>query len=200
VHFGDTSKPESFNPHAGQDAAKRLIRHYARLHRPNDVKRLNEAIARGFEHFAGLGDAMLAAVILQTSVNAYRDAGLSEESQRVRILMEEKIGQSRDHMAAFETEIKISRDDMEEFLKTVVMNDLWSTFVRIATEFLPNRRHLEEAVQKSLTEAPLLAHITQTIMADDHIAAKVGSVENDPYGRLLQRMSTSISFSGIWLQ
>ena len=66
LHFGDTSKPESFNPHEVQDAAKRLIRHYMRLRRPDDVKRLNEVIARGFEHFAGLGDAMLAAVVLQT--------------------------------------------------------------------------------------------------------------------------------------
>jgi hypothetical protein len=59
---------------------RKLIRHYIRLRRPDDVKRLNEVIARGFEHFAGLGDAMLAAVVLQTSVNAYRDAGLSEKA------------------------------------------------------------------------------------------------------------------------
>lgn len=39
---------------------------------------------------------MLAFAVLQTSVNAYRDAGLSDDSKRVRILMEEKIGQSRD--------------------------------------------------------------------------------------------------------
>jgi lysyl-tRNA synthetase class 1 len=40
----------------------------------------------------------------------------------------------------------------------------------------------------------------QAVMADDHVAAKVGSVENDPYGRLLQRTSTSFALSGIWLQ
>jgi lysyl-tRNA synthetase class 1 len=45
-----------------------------------------------------------------------------------------------------------------------------------------------------------LAHLPQTVMADDHIAAKVGSVENDPYGRLLQRTSASFALSGIWLQ
>jgi hypothetical protein len=97
LHFGDTSKPESFNPHAVQDAAKRLIRHYRRLHRPDDVKRLHEAIARDFEHFAGLGDAMLASAVLQTSVNAYRDAGLPEDSKRVLVLMQEKIGQAHAH-------------------------------------------------------------------------------------------------------
>jgi hypothetical protein len=44
------------------------------------------------------------------------------------------------------------------------------------------------------------AHMPQAVMADDHVAAKVGSVENDPYGRLLQRTSTSFALSGIWLQ
>ena len=123
---------------------------------------------------------MLASAVLQTSVNAYRDAGLSEESQQVRILMQEKIGQARDHMGTFETEIKISRDDMEEFLKAVVVDDIRSTFVRIAAQFLPNRRHLEEAVQKSLQQAPLSVHMPRTIMADNHVAAKIGSVHDDP--------------------
>jgi lysyl-tRNA synthetase class 1 len=144
LHYGDVSKPASFDPHALQNAAKRLIRHYTRLNRPDDVKRLHEAVARAFEHFASMGDAMLASAVLQTSVNAYRNAGLSEDSKRVRILMQEKIGRARDHMTAFETEIKVSRDDMEEFLKTVVVDDLRSTFVRIAAEFLPNRHHVDE--------------------------------------------------------
>jgi hypothetical protein len=34
VRFGDITKPENFNPHAAQSAAKRLINYYARLHAP----------------------------------------------------------------------------------------------------------------------------------------------------------------------
>jgi lysyl-tRNA synthetase class 1 len=37
-------------------------------------------------------------------------------------------------------------------------------------------------------------------MADDHVAAKVGSVEDDPLGRLLQQARMNFDFSGIWLQ
>jgi lysyl-tRNA synthetase class 1 len=143
---------------------------------------------------------MLASAVLQTSVNAYRDAGLPDESKRVRILMEEKIGQSRDNMASFETEIKISRDDMEAFLNSVVVEDFKPTFVRIAANFLPNRRQLEEAVRKSLEQSPLLAHIPHMIMADDHVAAKVGSVEDDPFGRLLQQTTTRLGLEAIWLR
>lgn len=71
---------------------------------------------------------------------------------------------------------------MEVFLKAVVVEDLASTFVRIAAEFLPNRWHLEEAVRKSLEQSPLLALMPQKIMADDHVAAKVDSVQDDPFG------------------
>jgi lysyl-tRNA synthetase class 1 len=60
LHFGDTSNPASFDPHALQAAASRLIQHYTRLQQRTDIQRLNVAIARAFEHFASLGDAMLA--------------------------------------------------------------------------------------------------------------------------------------------
>ena len=143
---------------------------------------------------------MLASAVLQTSVNAYRDAGLSEDSKRVRMLMEEKIGQSHDEMTSFETEIKISRDDMESFLRAVVVDDLGSTFVKMAAEFLPNRPHLEEMVRKSLEQSPLQAFMPRKIMADNHIAATVGSVEDDPFGRLLQQTTMGFGFEAIWLQ
>jgi lysyl-tRNA synthetase class 1 len=99
-HF--SSKAE-FNPHATRDAAKVLIRHYNRLQRFDDVKRLHIIVARVFEHFAGLGDALVAPAVLQTAVDAYHHAGLPEENKRVRIMMQEKIGQGRDQMAPIKT-------------------------------------------------------------------------------------------------
>src|SRR6516162_5595758 len=200
IYFGDTSTPKSFNPHALQDAAKRLVRHYTRLDRSSDVKRLHEAVARAFEHFAGLGNAMLASAVLQTAVNAYRDAGLTEESKRARIQMQEKIGQARENIGTIESEIRILREDMEEFLKAIAACDLGSTFVRIAANFLPKRHLLEEAVQKSMEHTPLMALMPHMIIAGDHVAAKVGSVPDDPLGRLVEQTRMDLGFSGIWLQ
>lgn len=200
LHFGDGTKPENIDPHAVEAAANRLIKYYTRLDRPDDAKRLHQAIARAFEHFASLGNAMLAAAVLQTSVNSYRNAGMPEDSRRVRILMEEKIGQSRENMGSFPIEMKISRDDMESFLKYVVVDDLGSTFVRLASQFLPTRRNIEEEVKKSLKQAPLMAMMPRKIMADDHVAAKIGSVEDDPFGRLLQHTKMGFGISAVWLQ
>jgi lysyl-tRNA synthetase class 1 len=190
---------QTFNPHACRDSASRLIKHYTRLNRSDDVKRLHAVIAKAFEHFAGMSSPMVAAAVLQTSVDEYRDGGLPEDSRRVRILMQQKIGESRSEMGLISHEVKIKKDDIERFLESVVLEDVGQTFVRLAVEFLLHRKNLEDQVQKTLDEAPLLAHITQTIMADDHVAGIIGSVQDDPFGRLIQQAKFSFSFSGVWL-
>jgi lysyl-tRNA synthetase class 1 len=199
-YFGDTTEQQKFNPHVVEDAAKRLIRHYTRAHSRDDVRRLYETIARAFEHFAGLGSAMLASAVLQTAVNAYRDAGMPEESKRVRMLMEDKIGQSREEMGTVGTEFKISFDDMETFLTAMVVEELGSTFVRLAANFLPKRRELELQIRQIAEKAPLQAHIPFKIMADDHVAAVIGSIDDDPFGRLIHQTTITFSLSSVWLQ
>ena len=198
-NFSDPA-PGNFDPHATESAAQRLIKHYSRLGQPSEVTRLHTTVGRAFEHFASISDAMLASAVLQTSMEAYKNAGLVDDSKRIRILMQEKIGQSKDQMASIGTEITIKKDDVEQFLKSIVVDDPGATFVRIAVEFLPKRSELENAVRKTLEEAPLMAHITQKIMADDHVAAVVGSVEDDPFGRLFQQAKFTFGFSHVWLR
>ena len=200
VHFGDTSDSAKFDPHDLEGCARRLIQHYRKLGQHADVQRLNVAIAQGFEHFAGLGDAMVASSVLQTAVNAYRDAGQSEDSNRVRVLMEDTIRQAGAEIEPVVTEFTISREDMDKFCAAVVDDDLVSTFVRLANEFLPNSQQLESEVRNMAETAPLLAHISQTIMADDHVAGSVGSVGDDHNGRIMQQAALQLRSSDVWLE
>ncbi|WP_199202473.1 DUF7380 domain-containing protein [Mesorhizobium sp. L-2-11] len=186
-YYSDATAPDHFNPHFTREIANYLIKHYARHNRPDDVKRLHEVVARTFEHFASLGDAMHASFMLQTAVDSYRNAGKSEESSRARILMQKKIGEARSEMVPIEGQMEIAKDDVEKFVAAVVVDDLGRTFAKIATEFLPQRSDLEKRVKASLEHAPLMAHIKQTILADDHVAAVVGSVGEDPIGRLFKK-------------
>jgi len=45
-----------------------------------------------------------------------------------------------------------------------------------------------------------MALMPRKIMADDHVAAKIGSVENDPFGRLLQHTTMGFGLSAVWVQ
>jgi hypothetical protein len=197
--FADASYPRKFNPHALENAASRLIRYYARLRRADDERRLHVAVAEAFEHLAGLGNAMVASSVLQTAVNAYRHAGMPQESRRVRVVMEEKIRQAHEEMAPISTEYTIPREDINEFCASIVVDDLASTFFRLAAAFVPKRIGLEEQVEKMLEHTPFVALMPQQIMADDHVAANIGSVQDDPLGRLLQQATMDFSLSQIWL-
>jgi len=195
-----TTSHANFDPHATQSAAKRLITVYSREHRADEVKRLYVVVAEAFEYFAGISSPMLAAAVLQTSLDAYESAGMAEDSKRVRIAMQQKIGESKDEMRPIESEVIIKKDDVEKFLSAVIVDDLGSTFVRLAVEFLPKRKVLEEAVKKTAEEAPLMAHISQQIMSDDRVTAVIGSVDDDPFGRLFGQAKFTYSFSYIWLR
>ena len=73
------------------EIATRLVRHYTRARRYEDVKHLHRKTGEAFEHFAGLATPMLAATVLQTAVNAYRNAGMDDDNRRARRLMEDKM-------------------------------------------------------------------------------------------------------------
>jgi Domain of unknown function (DUF4209) len=191
--------PAQFNPHEAKDAAERLIPYYRRLGKFDEIKRLHKAVGESFEHFASNADPMLAAALLQTATDEYRDAGLNEERDRTRILMQQKIGAAGENLQSVEHKIEIPNDDMEKFLDLVVVDDLVTSFVRITREFMLKRTELEQQVQKTLKDAPLMAHIPQMIMADDRVAAKIGSVGEDPFGRLFHQANFTFQFVRPWL-
>lgn len=195
----DTASP-TFDPHATERAANRLIKLYAKEYRGDDIARLHLVVAKAFEHFASMGGAMLASSLLQTSLNNYANAGQPEEAKRIRIAMQERISESRNEMKSFGTDITIKKDDVEAFLNGVILPDLGQTLIRLAIEFLPKRKMLEEAVKKSTEDAPLMAHIAQHIMSDDRVVAIIGSVEDDLFGRCFQQAKFTFSFSQIWLR
>jgi len=199
TQYSETSSAH-FDPHSAESAAKRLIKVYSREHRSDDVRRLYTVIAKAFEYFASISSPMIAAAVLQTSLDAYQSAGLPEDINRVRVTMQQKIGESKGEMKSIETEVTIKKDDIEKFLSEIIVDDLGSTFVKLAVEFLPKRKVLEETVRKTAAEAPLMAHLSQMIMSDDRVTAIIGSVDEDPLGRVIQQAAFTYSISYIWLR
>ena len=86
----------------------------------------------------------------QTAVNAYRDAGMPDDSKRARVFLQEKTRQAREQMAPVTTEFTIPREDIDRFCAAVVIDDLGSTFARLAVAFPPHKKKLEERVREAI--------------------------------------------------
>ena len=198
-HCSSISDPTAFDANMTEGAATRLIKYYNRRGMSADAKRIHRTVARTFEHFASISSAMLASSALQTAVNAFQSAGLPDESRRLRILMEEKIAEFQRDMSPMVIEQPIARDDMERFLTSVVVDSPAQTLARIASEFLNRRATIEKEVQDLVQQAPLTATLTRTLIAKHHVAAKVGSIADDPFGRLIEQAAQMMAISDVWL-
>jgi len=199
LEFGDVSKPNRFDPHDLESAVDVLVKHYRKHGTDADIKRLEEAAARCWEAAAGLGDVMVAPSFLQSTFDAYKRAGMKEDAARVRIKMEEAIQTSNKTMKAISTSIEIKKDDIETFVAGIIDDNPGITLARLANTFLSNKETLEKQMHEVAKTAPLQAMIPKKLMQDDHVAAIIGSVKDDPTGRLIDQTSMHFSFESIWL-
>lgn len=199
TRLSDTSNPKTFDPNSAKDASDRLVRYYNAAKKTEEPARLQKVVASSFEYAASLADPMLAAAFLQTAVTAYRNARLPDESKRVRVLMEKRIEASHAQMQPYTFEMQVTKEDMAKFLDSVVTDKIASTFACIASAFLHSREKLEEQVQDQLKKSPLAAMLSQSVMAEKRVAAIIGSIEDDPFGRVIQHAARVISLDELWL-
>jgi hypothetical protein len=143
ARVSDSAKPETFDPHAATDAAQRLARHYTRKGMPAEVKRVRGVSGRSFEFAAGQANPALATSFLQNSLDAYMQAGLPDEVERMRIAMQQAVRNSRDEMTQYRMPIEISKDAMDKAIAGVAANDVEQTFSTIAMAFVPGSKTLK---------------------------------------------------------
>lgn len=191
--------PKRFDPHDAKSAAESLIRHYRARGDAAAVKRLQKDLAQCLEHFAGLGDAMLATSTLPEVVDLYRDAGLPLEARRVQRVLQEKVRESRALMGQHEFVQKIPKEEMEAWLAGKSEGGLDQALLRIALEFMTREAEMRQQIADTAKAAPLFAMITKTLHAEDHVAGTVGNAATDETGALLFEASRWMQLSTFWL-
>lgn len=196
--FSDTTGAY-FDPHVAKDVAERLVKHYGKAGLKAEARRVHLAIAKAFEHFAGLASAMLASGLLQTCMEAYRLAGDRTEAERIRRLMAEKVRESHAEMKEHRAEYTVTFEEQEAFLAQIIAENPGKTFMNLAVQLMLRRQSLEKQVEEQAKSSPLMAAISQSIISDDRVVATVGSVEDDPFGRVIRQATFMFEFSTPWL-
>jgi len=132
--YADASDPERFDIHFVERTGERLLRHYRQTRQATDEKRIHAIIARAREHHAGRAEALAASSVLNDSMDAYRKAGLMDDVERIRRLMQAKVRDSRDQMAEIRLEVRISFDEVEAFQARIVEGSVVDAMARIGEE------------------------------------------------------------------
>ncbi len=193
------SNPTTFNPHDVESVANKLIRYYRRIDRHEEIKRLHLAVARAFERFGNMADPSLASMVFQTSMDAYRQAGRKEDEVRLLRRIEESNVKSVAQMTRHEVKQEIPAGVVEEFLNHIVGATKEDTLIRIAGYFLTSRSKMEEELKGLAKSSPLAAIIPHTKLNGDRVVAHIGSLDEDPMGRLIDHTNLHLRLSTPWL-
>jgi hypothetical protein len=195
----DRSIPKEFNPWGAQAAAERLVGIYRKSENKEEVHRVIRTYGMVFEKLAEEASPTLALGWLQPVYEAYLNAGMKDDAQRVQLSCMEKGKRSHEDMKEISARVEISGAEMEEFLRAITADSLELAYKRIAVRFITRATAARNFLKEMLHQAPLVSMIGVQKIADGHIAAQAGSVESDPDGRLIMQLAQMIEMESMFL-
>ena len=195
----DRSAAKEFNPWGAQGAAERLAGIYRKSGAKEEVQRVIRAYGMAFEKLAEEASPTLALGWLQPVYEAYLNAGMRDDAQRVQLASEKKGKRAHEDMKEISASVEISEAEVEEFIKAIIADSLDLAYKRIAFRFLTRATAARNFLKQMMHQAPLISMIGIQRIADGHIAAQAGSVEGDPDGRLIVQLAQMIEMESLFL-
>ena len=197
--YSDQSNPKSYHPNQAGDAARMLLKHFTREKNATESKRVRYDLAQAIERFAKLGNAMLASQLLQDAFDLYRQGGFIADAKRARVAMQEKIRETRKTLKPFGFTRQVSKEDLERWLEENCSGDVAVVLDGIAERHLLKKGELQRIVEKGARQAPMFSFLNKIVLADDHVAGRVGGVGEDELGPLLMQASQILQAQGFLL-
>ena len=188
------------DPFAAQHAAIRLARHY-RLDRTDDVKRVLVAYAEAFKVMAQHASAMLGTTWLRKVYDILVDFGLRNEADEVSVLMRNIGKGTKDEMDQLSHKMEFKHEEIEGYLSKIMEGGEDAAAVRIARTFVPNPEAIESQLNEVASGAVLWGMTSHAIIdSEGREIARVGSVQDDPEGRVVLMTSQNMQLESLFLR
>ncbi|WP_421477631.1 DUF4209 domain-containing protein [Agrobacterium tumefaciens] len=189
---------DTFDPHSSENVADYLLPYYSTAEDFDSVKRIGLAVSQAFEKMANAGSRMQAMAWLQTAAEFARRAGETERFKDLRVAREGAIRDSASEMKSFSVSQNITQDDVDDSNDTLG-DDYWQqNLFNIAAQFITPKQELREQAAEAAKVSPLMSTITMEVVAEDHVAARVGGAE-DEEGSLYRHADFARQWNRIFL-
>lgn len=184
-----------FDPHGAQAAAERLAQHYRKIGDSANVRRVIACYGNAFVKISRDASPMLASAWLQPVIERYEQEGLRSEAEELQLLASEKAKNIESDMKTISAPFEIKKEEIDQFLEQITKGNLDTALGRIAAYFIPNAAESRNFLERMRSETPLLSLISVTrVDADGRPVGRIGSIDEDPEGRLHEQLGRSIAF------
>jgi hypothetical protein len=191
-----SGKPQEFDPHGAQAAAERLAQHYKRHGDKANVGRVVKMYGSSFERISKEAGPMLAMAWLQPVIERYEQEGMKQEAERLQLIHADKGKNIASDLKEVSAKVEIKKEDIEKEIERLIgSGDLNTSLLNITHAFIPRVDQARKFLEQMRTEAPLLSMFNVGIIEKDgHTSAKIGSLDEDPDGRLHRQLGQTIGF------
>jgi len=199
--LSDTSQKENLEPWAAKAAAIRLAQYYRSINQTDDVKRVLLKFGAAFEAASEDASAIQASAWLQRVHSIYLEYGLRTEAEQISINLKEIGPKVNEEMKPISHEMEISHEDMQNYVDSIIGDDLESTFVRIAVHYVPKKDKTENQLKNLAKNAPISYLFPRQIQ--DHQGrpvAFIGPLEDDLIGNIVHLTAQNMGISTVFLR
>ncbi len=187
-------KPEGVDPAGTMHVAARLVRHYQRLGRQPEADRVVRASGQAAERRAAANpDHTIAHFWLDAVFRFYRVNGLDEDAERVQIVARNRGEQARGEAQAVPEDMDIPPDELENFVNELTEGGFEEAIQNIVGHYIPDLDALRDRLRRFRKEFPMATMWPIAKMSEGQMVAKIGPVDTDPDGALLNAVSDEIS-------
>ncbi len=199
--LSDTTNKNNLEPWAAESAALRLAGHYRSINQKQNIKRVLLKFGTAFEFACEDASALQASGWLQRVHSVYLEYGLREEAERIAVKLKEIGPKVNEGMKSISHEMKVSNEEMQKYINSIIENDLESTFVRIAAHYVPKKDQVENQLKDLAQKAPISFLVPRQIQ--DHQGrpiAFIGSLEDDLIGNIVHLSARNMEISAVFLR
>ena len=187
---------ERLGPHVVESAALRLARYYQKTGETEELKRVMCAYRDAYVRVAKGMAGLVAQAWLKTVYERLLKYGLRAEAAGIEELLRDYGRQSVNEMKEIRIEVKVSAEEVDDFIEAMTRGSLKECMARIAGHFVLDKEKTASQVLDLVIEAPLYALIPVGLCDSDGCpVATVGSVKEDLEGRVVLQMSQDLQHS-----
>jgi len=138
---------------------------------------------------------------LEYIIETYRDYGFINESHEILTQLEKLSSKTPKEMTKFEHKVEIPKKEMDEYINYFTKGSSEKILYRIAFNFIPKKDEVIDRINKLSKEAPLsYLFKKQLIDGKGIVMAKIGSLEEDFEGNIIQEISNSLTYQKIFIE
>lgn len=199
--LSDPTNKDNLDPWAAEAAALRLAKYYRSLNQNEDVERVILKFGVAFEVAIEGASPLQASGWLQRVHSVYLEYGLREEAEKITIKLKEIGPKVNDEMQSFSHEIKVTAEEMNKYVDSIIDEDVEKTLVRIAIHYVPKKDQVENQLKDLAKKAPITYLSPRQIQ--DHQGrpvAFIGSLEDDLIGHIVHLSAQNMQLASPFIR